>query len=287
MKLKSATAAFMLFSAAAFPLQTSQADTLQNDAVEPMTTQKEFLQIHSRMQTNAGQYADNIFLAYIRSASSSNNTLAERGLSALAVESHRRTSIEPAGVVGLDIETDDLSLFPFILFQITDDTPRLSEQARLKVQSYLANGGEIAFDVLDNRVNNSQPLKTMLNDLQISKPEILQEGHALTQSFYLTATLPGVQDRPVWVESDNPALGERSSTSVIIGSNNWAGAWSSILTDPEASEKAIRAGLNMLSFSLTGNYKTDPVNEETIKMKRQYQREAEAREAARIVPEQG
>lgn len=277
----------MLLSAVALPFNGwgAQSDSSAFETSgQSSELQEEFLPIHSTMQPNVGQYADGLFLAYIRSSDDRNNRVAELGLKALAYESYSRSSIEPSGVVGLDIEQDDLSFFPILLFQITEDTPRLSEQARLKTQRYLANGGEIIFDVLDARVNNSEPLKTMLSDLQISQPQLLEEGHALTQSFYLVSTLPGVQNRPVWVESDNPALGEESTTSVIIGSNNWAAAWSARFTDPETSEKAIRAGLNMLSFSLSGNYKTDPVHKETIDMKRQYQRDAEQREAAKLAP---
>jgi hypothetical protein len=124
----------------------------------------------------------------------------------------------------------------------------------------------------------------MLNDLQINRPERLEEGHALTQSFYLVSALPGIHNRPVWVESDNPALGERSTTSVIISSNNWARAWSSRYAEPEQIESAIRAGQNMLSFALTGNYKNDPVHKDTIDMKRQNQREAEQRAEQRLAP---
>lgn len=288
MKLKSAAGgAFMLLSAATLPFNGwgAQSENAPLESTGQTTTmQEEFLPVHSTMQANAGQYADGLFLAYIRSSDANNNRMAELGLRALAYESYSRTSMEPSGVVGLDIENDDLSFFPILLFQITEDTPRLSDQARLKVQNYLANGGEIIFDVLDTRINNSAPLKTMLNDLQIGQPQMLEEGHALTQSFYLVSTLPGVENRPVWVESDNLTMGEDSTTSVIIGSNNWAGAWSARFTYPETSEQAIRAGLNMLSFALSGNYKTDPVHKETIEMKRQYQREAEQREAAELAP---
>jgi len=279
----------MLLSAATLPLNV-WAEPGDNPPPEPTqqapVQQEEFLPIHSTMRADIGQYTNSAhpFLAYVRSGNNNNNRMAELGLRNLAFESHRRSTLEPAGVVGLDIENDDLSLFPFLLFQVTSDTPRLSDQARLKVQQYLANGGEIFFDVLDARVNNSEPLKVMLNDLQISQPQILEEGHALTQSFYLVSELSGVYNRPVWVESDNPALGEESTTSVIIGSNNWAGAWSGRFTEAEITEEAIRAGLNMFSFALTGNYKTDPVHAETIEMKRQNQLEALRREAERLAP---
>ncbi len=287
MNLRSAAGgAFMLLSAAAMPLNGWAAPG-DNPPPEPLqqapAQQKEFLPVHSTMQTDIGQYANGMFLAYVRTTNDSFNRMAELGLKNLAFESHRRSTMEPTGVVGVDIENDDLSFFPFLLFQVTNDTPRLSDQARLKVQQYLANGGEIFFDVLSGRVNESEPLKTMLNDLQISQPQLLEEGHALTQSFYLVSELPGIHNRPVWVESDNPSMGE-STTSVIIGSNNWAGAWSGRFTEPEVTEKALRAGLNMFSFSLAGNYKTDPVHEETITMKRENQRAAERRDAERLAP---
>lgn len=161
MKLRSAAGgAFMLLGAVALPLDgwalpDPVASPLPEPTQQAAEPQKEFLPVHSTMQTDTGQYANGLFLAYIRSSNNDNNRIAELGLRNLAYESLRRSSIEPTGVVGLDIENDDLSLFPFLLFQITNDTPRLSEQARLKVQRYLANGGEIFFDVLDVPVNSS------------------------------------------------------------------------------------------------------------------------------------
>lgn len=229
------------------------------------------LQIHSTMQDDRGLYARDLYLAYVRSPEENLNRLAERGLANLVIESHRRTSVEPAGVVGINLETDDLSFFPMLLFQIEERTPRLSETARLKLQEYMNNGGFLIIDLQGGRVNSSNTLNVLLDDLQIGAAEPLVEGHALTQSFYLVSNLPGVNDRGAWVEADNAATGERSQTSILIGANNWAGAWSALMASPETSETAIRSGLNMLLYALSGNYKTDPMHEETIIIKREFQ----------------
>ncbi len=240
---------------------------------KPVAQQQELLQIHPTMRDDAGVYARDIYLAYIKTPSANYNRLAERGLGQLALESHRRSSVEPAGIVGLDLETDDISYFPMILLQIEQRTPRLSDTARLKLQNYVNNGGFLVIDLLEGQLNTSNVLHTLLDDLQINTTEFLKEGHALTQSFYLVSNLPGVNNRGTLVESDNLTLGEQSTTSVVISANNWAGAWST----PENSEGAMRAGLNMLYYALTENYKNDPIHADILEQKRQYQRDQELR----------
>ena len=111
-------------------------DTPKGDAAVQMAEPEGLLQIHKNMRNDPGIYAREGYLAYIKGPNENLNRLAERGLLRLAQNAYIRTSFEPAGIVGLDIEKDDLSLFPFIYWPVSEQHPPLSTDARLKVQDH-------------------------------------------------------------------------------------------------------------------------------------------------------
>ena len=250
----------------------------------------EFIQTHDRMQDNPGVYARDLYIGHVLNPSRSINTLAERGLTSLAVQSHIRTSVEPAGIVGIDLNDpntlENLSLIPVLYFPVTNSTERLSDDARHALQNYIRTGGFIAIDVVSGgRVNNSEPLRNLLDDLQIRPPQRLEEGHTLTQSFYLLSDLRGsAGNSAIWVESAPENLGEAGVSSVIIGDHNWAGAWAGLTVDTEESEAALRSGLNMLIYALSGHYKSDPIHDETLDQKREYLRQEQQRALEQAAP---
>lgn len=252
---------------------------LENQPIEPTVTEQveeQFLEIHNTMHDDVGMYARDVYVGHILSPQGNINTLAQRGLTSLVLESYARTSIQPAGVVGIDLNDpatlDNLPLIAgFLYFPITNETPRLSSEARHALQNYIASGGVIVLDVVGGgRINTSEPLRNIIDDLQIRPPERLEEGHALSQSFYFSELAGSNASADVWVERSAENLGEAGATSVIIADQNWAGAWSSITVDAEQNEAAIWSGLNILVYSLTGLYKNDPIHQETIEQKREY-----------------
>lgn len=274
------------FAAQAEAAQEAEYILAQAAANEP----REFIQYHSQMRDDAGIYASDLYIGHVITPSGSINTLAQRGLTNLALQSHLRTSVEPAGVVGIDLNNEstleNLSLIPILYFPVTRDTQRLSDDARHALQDYIRNGGFIAIDVVSGgHVNNSPALRGLLDDLQIRPPQRLEEGHSLTQSFYLLSTLPGsAGNASVWVESAPENLGEAGVSSVVIGDQNWAGAWAGVTTDPQGSDTAFQSGLNMLMYALSGHYKSDPVHDETLDQKREYLRQDALRAAERAAP---
>lgn len=250
----------------------------------------EFIQYHAQMRDDAGIYARDLYMGHILTPSGSINTMAQRGLTNLALQSHLRTSVEPAGVVGIDLTNaahlENLSLIPVLYFPVTKQTERLSDDARHALQDYIRNGGFIAIDVVSGgHVNNSPALRGLLDDLQIRPPQRLEEGHSLTQSFYLLSALPGsAGNASVWVESAPANLGEAGVSSVVISDQNWAGAWAGVTTDLEGSESAFRSGLNILMYALSGHYKSDPIHDETLDQKREYLRQDALRAAEQAAP---
>jgi hypothetical protein len=211
------------------------------------------------------KYAKDIHLAYIRTSSTQINNDAQRGLEEVAYTLGHRTSIEPKGVVGLDIENDELAFFPFIYWPVTGDARPLSEQAQRKVQNYLNTGGLILFDQAP-AAGNASALRRMLGGISIDLLSRINVDHALTKSFYLVAALPGTTNySPVWVEAPGTPNAENVS-SVIIGDKNWAGAWAGRTLESSSQERemALRAGANMVYYAITGNYKTDMVHVPSI-----------------------
>ena len=92
----------------------------------------------------------------------------------------------------------------------------------------------------------------------------------LTKSFYLLQEFPGRwTGGAVWVERRGGRHNDGVST-VIIGANDWAGAWAVDLAGspmlpvvPGAErqrEMAYRFGINWVMYALTGNYKSDQVH---------------------------
>ena len=93
--------------------------------------------------------------------------------------------------------------------------------------------------------------------------------HVLTRSFYLLEGLPGryIGGR-VFVERGNSA--NDAVSTVILGGNDWAAAWARdanglplypVMPGGEPQrEMAYRAGVNIVMYALTGNYKADQVH---------------------------
>lgn len=219
------------------------------------------------------KYASDLHLAYIRTSDTGVNNDAQEGLTALAVALVQKTSVEPKGVVGLDIENDSLAFFPFIYWPVTSDARALSVAAQKKVQDYINAGGVILFDVRDQSVDLSgeNPLRRLLSGISLNPLVRMSEDGALTKSFYLVSRLPGSSNgTTIWIEA--PLSGDGNDiTSVIIGQENWAAAWRgrTVPQGSEAHEDALKSGINMVLPALTGTYKNDPIHQEQINYKRE------------------
>lgn len=225
---------------------------------------------------NAGEgdnlrYANALHLAYIATSAPQENRRIELGLQNLAKVLTRRTSVEPEGVAALDPETDDLVLFPFIYWPVSQNDGPLSDDAVKNVQYYLDHGGMILFDLRGEQPGRTGGGRNVLQEITagLDIPPLIRmpEDHVIGKSFYLLSDLPGrYRERPVWITEASARSGNQVSP-VIIGSNDWAGAWAlderSGETLPGGSrqqELSLRTGVNMIMYALTGNYKGDQVH---------------------------
>lgn len=199
------------------------------------------------------EIANRTYLGYITSPSPAINSTAAAGLSALSDALKNRTSLEPSGPMRLNIECDDLSLFPFIYWPMSKETETLSEPAQRKVQDYLDRGGFLMIDLVDGEQST---LKRVLGAVQVGRVQPLGPEHPLTYSFYLTSGLPGRQGlrTQVWAEAMGTAPHSTAAT-LAIGAANWTSVWAGHMwaKDSPEWERSIRAGINVVLYALTGS----------------------------------
>ena len=231
-----------------------------------------------------------VVLAHVLTGDRQIDDIAEAGLRGLSQTLFRRTSIEPAAPVAVDLERDELAFFPFLYWPITADQPIPSQEAYGKLNRYLRNGGMILFDTRDadtagfgSGSPEGRRLQAIARPLDIPPLEPVPDDHVLTRTFYLIQAFPGrYSSRDVWVEAAPPDA-ERAPgmpfrnlndgvTPVVIGGNDWASAWAidrrgSVMlpvgrgaAGERQREFAYRFGVNLIMHVLTGNYKSDQVH---------------------------
>lgn len=224
-------------------------------------------------------YALGFYLAYIRSGQDNVDNITQRGLEGLSHVLASRTSVEPSGVVGLNPEDDVLSFFPLIYWPITAQTSVPSAKSLQNIQYYLDHGGTILFDTRDNSMQGNrasesstatQKLRQITASLNIPPLAPIAQDHVLGRSFYLLDTFPGrYTGGTLWLEQKSSS-GRDGVSSIILGSNDWASAWESGADKSDGrylggrnshqNELALRFGVNLVMYTLTGNYKADQVH---------------------------
>ncbi|WP_420861169.1 DUF4159 domain-containing protein [Algirhabdus cladophorae] len=244
-------------------------------------------------QTNDDAYltaTSEVVLAHVLTGDATIDQTTRAGLVGLSDTLFRRTSIEPANPISIDLERDEISLFPFLYWPITPDQATPSAAAYAKLNRYLRTGGMILFDTRDAdtaRFGASSPngrkLQALAASLDIPPIEPIPGDHVLTRTFYLLQDFPGrFASREVWVEAAPPDAEQAEGmpfrnlndgvTPVVIGGNDWAAAWAVDnagnrmfpvgrgYNGERQREIALRFGVNLIMHVLTGNYKSDQVH---------------------------
>jgi Domain of unknown function (DUF4159)/Aerotolerance regulator N-terminal len=231
-----------------------------------------------------------LVLAHVLTGDAALDEVAQAGLQGLSDVLFMRTSIEPSLPVGIDLERDELSFFPLLYWPVTADQPIPSDAAYAKLNTYLRTGGLILFDTRDADIShfgaaspNGRKLQQLAAPLDIPPLEPLPKDHVLTRTFYLLQDYPGRHNSPdVWVEAAPPDAEQIEGmpfrnlndgvTPVVIGGNDWAGAWATDtngrpllpvgrgFAGDRQREIAFRFGVNLVMHVLTGNYKSDQVH---------------------------
>ncbi|MFP4520221.1 MAG: DUF4159 domain-containing protein, partial [Oceanicaulis sp.] len=220
-------------------------------------------------------YALEVRFAYVMTGDARVDALSRAGLAGLSRESYRRSAVEPADPAGVNIEADEILFFPMLYWPVTADAPALSPAAADKVSAYLQSGGLIVFDTRDGMLERpgGAPHPGLVRILDAVDPPPLQpipEDHVLGRTFYLLDEFPGrYPGGDVWVEATPEGSARDGVSGLVIGSADWASAWAvdetgRALAPVEGGEfqreLAIRFGVNLAMYALTGNYKADQVH---------------------------
>ena len=229
---------------------------------------------------------DRTRLAYVITGDDDADNISKLGLDSLSRYLFSRTALEPGTAIGLDIETAPLSLYPLIYWPMSEDADIPSAGAISRIDAYMKSGGTVLFDTRDRIVDLgggssalTVRLQQILASLDIPPLEPVPADHVLTKSFFLLDTFPGrYSDGPLWVEAtpqsgdpaERPARSGDGVSSILITGNDMAAAWavddqgfpmfSTVPADPWQREYAFRAGVNIVMYMLTGNYKADQVH---------------------------
>ena len=221
-------------------------------------------------------------LAYVVTGDSEMDEMSRAGLRGLTRVLARRTAFEGGEPVGLDPESDALVYFPMIYWPVTPALPALSENAIAKVDAFARNGGTIVFDTRERQRVGAAPglggnpgpatrrLRRLLNRLDVPPLTPVPPEHVLTKAFYLIQEFPGRwTGGRVWVERHAGGVNDGVS-GYVIGDHDWAAAWAvddlgrsvaAVVPGGERQrETALRFGVNLVMYTLTGNYKADQVH---------------------------
>ncbi|MCE9507570.1 MAG: DUF4159 domain-containing protein [Alphaproteobacteria bacterium] len=219
-----------------------------------------------------------IYLAYIETGDQDIDSVSYHGLTGLGQVITARTTARIKGVVALNPDSDPLAYYPVIYWPMSERQLGLSVTAARNIQNYLSQGGMILIDTRDRQFGDGEgsstlgarKLRELTQNIQIPELMSIPKDHILTRSFYLLDDFPGrYVGGKLWVEKE-PSPRHDSVTSVIIGSNDWAAAWSKdegdrnlFMVEPGGEtqrEMAYRFGINLVMVALTGNYKADQVH---------------------------
>jgi hypothetical protein len=227
-------------------------------------------------------------LAFVRTGDPAIDRNSYLGLAALSRQLARRTAFEPGDPVGVDIGKDELAFFPLLYWAVPESVQELDDDTIARVNAYMKQGGLILFDTRDEiggaigteAAGSESRIAQLIGRLDIPPLEPVANDHVLTRTFYLLDAFPGRwAGGQMWTEAtehnaedeDKPqARSADGVSSILITSNDLAGAWAedeagsplyAVAPGGEAQrEMAYRAGINVVMYALTGNYKSDQVH---------------------------
>ncbi|MCA0033158.1 DUF4159 domain-containing protein [Mesorhizobium sp. B263B2A] len=227
-------------------------------------------------------------IAYVLTGVPGVDSISRAGLEGLTRFLIEKTALEPGEPAGVDISKDELSFYPLIYWPIDPSAPMPSQAAIARIDAYMQQGGTVLFDTRDQFANGigadstspaTERLRDILGSLNVPPLEPVPSDHVLTKSFFILPEFPGrFAGSPLWVETsldasnaDNRPVRTGDGVSpIMITANDFAGAWAvdengdpllpTVPADPMQRIYALRAGVNIMMYMLTGNYKSDQVH---------------------------
>ena len=231
--------------------------------------------------------------AYVATGDATVDQTSRQGLITLTRVLSARTSAELAEPVEVDPARDELAFYPLIYWPIVASQPQPRPEARARLAAYMKYGGTVVFDTRD--ALTARPggpptqeglwLRALLQSVDVPELEPTPQDHVLTKTFYLLDRIVGrTAIGQTWVEAlpaldpndrvHRPVRAGDSVSPIIIVSDDLAAAWASDAEDrplyplipggARQRELALRSGINLVMYTLTGNYKADQVHAKDI-----------------------
>jgi len=94
-------------------------------------------------------------LAYVIIGDTALDEISREGLQGLSLFLQDHTAIEPEAPMGIDLESDTLSLYPLIYWPMPSTGQSPSQAALARLETYMRNGGLVVFDTRDAASNFS------------------------------------------------------------------------------------------------------------------------------------
>ncbi|MFN3891444.1 MAG: DUF4159 domain-containing protein [Beijerinckiaceae bacterium] len=274
---RAATASALLaFAALAFVAQN--APVLAQSAQPPPAQQNQKL-LEAALKTR---------LAYVVTGDAQIDEASRLGLATLSRALSQRTALSPGEPAGIDAGRDELAFFPIIYWPIAANQPLPPPATATRISEFMKNGGTVIFDTRDALTQRpggpptpeTAWLRRLLEGVDVPELEPIPRDHVVTKTFYLLDNIVGrttvgqtwIETMPAATEdiSQRPARAGDSVSPIIITSNDLASAWASDRTGQplyplqpgtgRQREMAIRGGINIVMYALTGNYKADQVH---------------------------
>ncbi len=227
-------------------------------------------------------------LAFVATGDASVDETSRLGLTSLSRALASRTSLDPGDPVEVDPGRDELAFYPLLYWPVVAEAPQPPPATAARIAAFMKNGGTILFDTRDalSSVPGGPPtaealwLQHLLAGVDVPELEPVPRVHVVTKTFYLIDGFVGrYSSGQTWIEAlpptppdqaNRPARSGDSVSPIVITSNDLAAGWA---TDAEGEplyplvpggsrqrEFAIRGGINLVIYTLTGNYKADQVH---------------------------
>jgi hypothetical protein len=227
-------------------------------------------------------------LAYVLTGDEEVDRTSLDGLRGLTMYLSQRTALEPGEPIGIDVASDELAFYALLYWPIEASAPVPSADTMARIDEFLRNGGTVLFDTRDAGgfmtpgsavTPETQKLREILSFVDVPPLEPVPPDHVLTKAFFLLSEFPGRwSGSDLWVESieggpqdpSRPVRGGDGVSPILITGNDFAAAWAideanrfvypTVPADPRQRELAFRSGVNIVMYTLTGNYKADQVH---------------------------
>jgi hypothetical protein len=220
-------------------------------------------------------------LAYIKTGDPLTDQLSADALQYLSALVSARSSAQLGNPAGVSPDSDNLNLYPMLYWPILAAAPAPSSSACAALNSYMQHGGLLLMDTQGGDAGAegsgagfapgaAAALNRAAACLVLPPLEPLTTANAIAHSFYIIQSFPGkFTGSPVLIASE-AARDADGVTPIIIGQNDWAGAWARDANGdaeqtplPGAEDQRVTAdrfGTNLVIYALTGDYKADQSN---------------------------